>query len=558
MRPGSTTTAGLAASGVVFLAAAAALAAIAFGPLRGDGFSGIDSAVKFIQAGAFRASGFRSMSLPYPGGALDPDGVFLPFDSPYVFPSATGYESIFPAAFAVLASLLVGFGPGAIRLLSIAGGALAVVAAAWLSDRPPRWMVAAIFLAATPLWFYATPVGEPALALAASTLAFVAARGTNRRADLLTGLLVGTAAIFRDESLLLVPGLLYARRRYAGPKARLAWLLGGVAAPVVLMGLVDWAWLHRPVLAHLRHAVPMLNAVLPRSRAMLPHLPPLLWSERYETIVHYWWLGGGTRAIALAVVVALLVALALRRRAAGPLVVLAILSLAVAWQAQDLVRLVAAPKFLPGLLRLAPFLIFAFLPAAPDAPPSSTRRVAIVTALTFTALAWVTLNTAAGKGLGPRLTLGLWPLLIAAAWEGLLSWWHWTGPRVLRTGIVVAGVLMVAGSMVMELGIALPAWAARTREDRQALAFIRGIPDQVVVLDDDVNMQLVGSEFFRRRVLFVARPDLWAGLGARAASSGETRLLVVSRSRSPQIDIPPFRFAEEWTVTRYWIGRWVR
>src|SRR4029077_9668709 len=101
------------------------------------------------------------------------------------------------------------------------------------------------------------------------------------------------------------------------------------------------------------------NAVLPRSSAMLPHLQSLDWSERYETIVHYWCLGGGTWAIALAVVGALLVALALRRRGAVPLVVLAILSLAVAWQAQHLVRLATAPKFLSGLLRLAPFLIFA-------------------------------------------------------------------------------------------------------------------------------------------------------------------------------------------------------
>jgi hypothetical protein len=110
----------MAAAGV-----AVVLGAIAFLVLQAEVFYSIDGAVKFIQAEAFRTSGFRSMALPYPGQRIDPDGLFVPFEPPFVFRGAGQYQSIFPSAFAMLASLVVGLGPGALRALAIGGGALA-------------------------------------------------------------------------------------------------------------------------------------------------------------------------------------------------------------------------------------------------------------------------------------------------------------------------------------------------------------------------------------------------------------------------------------------------
>jgi hypothetical protein len=538
-------------------AVAAVLGSIAFVVLKGDVFYSIDGAVKFIQAEAFRRSGFRSMSLPYPGQRVDPDAMFVPFESPFVFRGAGQYQSIFPSAFAMLASLLVGLGPGALRVLAIAGGGLAAAGTIWLADGRPRWSLAAIVAFATPLWFYATGAGESTLALAASTWAFVVAMRSER--DALAGVLLGVAAIFRDEALLLLPGLLYAHYLATGRSTRWVTLLASVGAPVLLMAAIDWVWLDRPPLAHLRHAVPLLNAALPRARAVLPKLDVLSWHERIDTMTFYWWLGDGGWLLAAALVALLVSAASLRRRPYGPMVVAAVVVCAVALQVSDVAPLVTAPKFLTGLLRLAPFFLFAFLPAAPGSPPSATRRVALITSAACMGLTLLSLSTTGGKGLGPRLTMGLWPLLTAAALVGIESWRRWSGAAWVRRTIVWGGALLVVGSVVVELGVAMPALAARAREDQQALELIRQIPDRVVVLDDDVLMQLAGPEYFNRDVLFVARPDLWGPLGDALARSGTLQLLVVSRQKPQEpASIPPFHFAESWTVSRYWIGRWVR
>jgi hypothetical protein len=550
---------------------AVVLGAIAFLVLQAEVFYSIDGAVKFIQAEAFRTSGFRSMALPYPGQRIDPDGLFVPFEPPFVFRGIGQYQSIFPSAFAMLASLFVGLGPGALRALAIGGGALAAAGTAWLTDRGPRWSLAAIVAFATPLWFYATGAGESTIALAASTWAFVVAmRGqpgaevpppqvVPPHADLIAGALLGLAAIFRDEALLLLPGLMYARHLTAGRATRWTTLLASVAAPILLMAAIDWAWLDRPPLAHLRHAVPLLNWVLPRARASLPRLETLTWHERIDTMTFYWWLGDGGWLLAIGVAASLIAAALARGTRQGPVVVTAIVVSAVAIQFRDVGPLLAAPKFLTGLLRLAPFFLFACLPAAPGSVPSRIRRVALITTAACTLLTLLSLSTTGGKGLGPRLTMSLWPLLAAAALEGLDSWRRWAGPAWVRRPIVWGGGLLIAGSVVMELGVALPALAVRSHEDREALALIRQIPDRVVVLDDDNLMQLVGPDYFTREVLFVAREDLWLPLGEALAADGEMRLLVISR-REPRdaTMIPPFRFAESWTVSRYWVGRWVR
>jgi hypothetical protein len=71
-------------------------------------------------------------------------------------------------------------------------------------------------------------------------------------------------------------------------------------------------------------------------------------------------------------------------------------------------------------------------------------------------------------------------------------------------------------------------------------------------------MQLVGAEYFRRRVMFVARPDLWAPLAAQLAASGEREFLAVSRSPNAPANIPPFHLTDEQLVSRYHLQHFVR
>jgi hypothetical protein len=159
---------------LVVAAAALMLGVIAFGLLRGDTFGSIDSSIKFLQASAFAASGFRSTALPYPALALDPGQMFVPFD-PLVFRGATGFEGVFSSGYAILAAPVIHLGPGVLRALSIFGGAATAAGTAWLAERGPRWAPAVLVTFATPVWYYATASGETTLALAASTLAFVLA-----------------------------------------------------------------------------------------------------------------------------------------------------------------------------------------------------------------------------------------------------------------------------------------------------------------------------------------------------------------------------------------------
>jgi hypothetical protein len=534
------------------------LGVIAFGLLHSDTLGSIDSSIKFLQASSFAASGFRSMALAYPASALDPRGLFLPYDPPFAFLNAGGYQGIFPSAYALIAASLVRFGPGALKLLSIAGAAMTAGATFRLAERAPRWLPAMLLVFATPVWFYGTEVSEVPLALAACTAAFVVARRETPGVDLFCGLLLGVAAVLRDESLLVVPGLLYARYRYARPTFRVVPLVVGIAIPIGLFAIVDDLWLRRPVLAHLRHAVPLLNKILPRSRAMLPQLPVLSWPDRYSTIVHYWLLGDGPFYVIAGVVAVLAIAIALRRGISGAVIVAIVAIGAVILQWHDVAPLLLQPRFLTGLLRLSPFLIFAVLPFAPGSAPGPARAVALATAATFLAGTWITLSIDGGKELGPRLLIVLWPLLVATAWDGFRSWWDWSGPRVIRATVVGAGAILMVGSVVMELGVALPAWTGRVRSDAETLDAVRGTRGQVVVLTDDIDMQLVGADFLRRPVMYVARGDLWGDFSARMVAAGKREFLVVTRVQRPPQSIPPFRLADDREVGRYRLLRFVR
>jgi hypothetical protein len=543
---------------LVVTSVALALGVIAFGPLRGDTFGSIDSAIKFLQASALASSSLHSMALPYRAAAFDPTGIFQPYEPPFTFRNAGGYEGIFPSAYALIAAGLVQFGPGALKVLSIAGAAVTAAATFRLAERGPAWIPSVLIVFATPVWFYGTQASEVTLALAASTLAFVLARREQAGVDLFCGLLIGTAAVLRDESVLVVPGLLFARYRYARATFRVLPLLIGVALPVAVFAVIDDVWLGRPMLAHLRHAAPLLNQFLPRSHALLPELPPLSWPDRYSTVVHYWLFGDGSMAVIGGALAGVALAFALRRRVAGALAVAVVVVAGVVVTWRDISPLLQEPRFIPGLFRLAPFLLFALLPFAPGAARGPARAVALVTSVTYIACMWITLSTAGGKGLGPRLIIFVWPLLVATAWDGFRSWWDWTGPRAIRGAVAAAGVVLIAASLVIELGIALPAWAGFVRTDVETLDAVRASGAQITVLTDSIDMQLVGADFKAQPAMYVARSNLWRDFSACMVASGQRTVLLVSRGPRTPESIPSFTLADDRQVGRYRLLRFVR
>ena len=127
-----------------------------------------------------------------------------------------------------------------------------------------------------------------------------------------------------------------------------------------------------------------------------------------------------------------------------------------------------------------------------------------------------------------------------------------------RFAITVCASLLMAGSLVMELGVALPAWAARAREDSAALDAVRRSPNQVLVIDSEIDLQLVGPDYFDRRIFYVAWPALWAEFASDLRAGGEREFLLVSRERSAPRRVGDFRFDTEEVVWRYHLQHYVR
>ena len=359
------------------------------------------------------------MALSYPARDLDPTEQFLPFEDPFVFLSAGKWQSIFSSFYALLAAPLVPHGIEWLVALAMLGAIAAVTSTSGLPGAHP--VAGPIVLLATPVWLYGLTPNETALALGCAIAAMaVAARVAGPRGDWVAGLLLGTATLLRDESLLMAPGLVYARYLSGTPIRELPRTLAAVGFPILAMAVLDHWWFERPMLAHLRHAVPGFDALLPRSRARLPELDVMGWQERLTTLVEYWLLGFAGAAVAAALTVWIALAHGLKRLA--PVLVATLVASSAVLHIVDLVLLGPAPRVVAGLLRLAPFLLLAVLPRANGEPAAPLTRLVWVTAGCYLAVVALTLNTEGGKATGPRLIIGLWPLLAAAAIDTLSSY----------------------------------------------------------------------------------------------------------------------------------------
>jgi hypothetical protein len=169
----------------------------------------------------------------------------------------------------------------------------------------------------------------------------------------------------------------------------------------------------------------------------------------------------------------------------------------------------------------------------------------------------LTLNTAGGKPTGPRLIIGLWPLLSAAAVSTLVS--YMAAARVAWTSRVtaLAGIVLVIGSLVMELAVVLPARAGRNTEDAEAARLVRAIGDQVIVMDKMFDIEIVGALHFERKLL-LGRPRQWHELSATLSGHGVDRFTLVARAPTRTPSFPDYRRAEVWEPGRFVISRWVR
>jgi hypothetical protein len=517
----------------------------------------VDAAVKLLQAQALLASGWTSVALPYPGAAADPRGEFFPFLPPFAFRAGSEWHGIFPTPVAMLNALVLPFGTPGVVVLSVVGAFVAMVAAARLSNGSARWSIPLLLGAATPFWFYAVLPWEhaPAAALSTAACAIVMREASPARLRW-AGVILGFAIVLRDESVLLAPGLVWAGLRRRASLAALASFLALGALPSIGAGVLDALVYARPVAAHVRHAADPLQWAGLDATPGLPRRAPLPLAERYDIVVHEWLLGYRGHAQGL-VFLGVLAAVALGRsselRVWG---VLLVLCLVLGRHLRDLQVLLARPDFATGLLRLAPVLIFAALPAAQPAAAGCPRPDVLRAAGIFLAGMVVLTSTTGGASLGPRLLVPILPLVAAAAWDGLESY-RGARRRLEYRVVWLLGLALLAGSAVMQLAVAAPAYIAFNRVERQPVRWLQEAAGPIIV-DSTFTASVAHPVYSTRPVLLADTGPKAAALASRLAALGYEDLLVVSRERRPGLQFPPFRLVTTRRTAHTVVQRWAR
>jgi hypothetical protein len=516
-----------------------------------------DIGVKYVQAHALAANGYDSLDLDYPGSSLDPRRDFFPIRPPFVMNIVGTTQAIFPPAAAILQSVLVSVaGLRGLIIGSVLSGAVILWAALRMAAPGTRLMLMVALGVASPLWFYAVSGTEHGPAVAFATAAFaIALRSTWRGSCLVAGLLLGVAIVLRDEALLLTPGLcLVVGVRSRSPMSVVA-ALAGVLLPFAIAVGVEVEWFGRPPASHLRHAVYLEGAELSMTGAGgAPIVSRLSLRERYEALVVYWLLGWGEY---LPIAFLTLAGAVWVRRfranwASMPLFLwllgILLLALADAWE------VVTAPKWIGGLHRLTPFLVFALLPAPAREGREWFHRAVLLSTAVFLGVAFVTMNTTGGKSLGPRLLLPLLPLLAIVAVARIQAY-RLAELRVDRWigGLGVA--LIVAGILLHPFG-SVRAYYERNRIDGSAVVAAERAAPRVIVADDVFTAHLLLPLYYRK-IIFLADSDRLGGmLGAQLATANVHQVLVVSRRPQPATTLPPLKLQQVSRVGRMVMQHW--
>jgi hypothetical protein len=517
-----------------------------------------DIGVKYVQARALADHRFASLDIPYPGQFLDPAREFFPLRPPFVMMTGGTTQAIFPPAAAVIQAVaVVAGGFRGLIVLSLISAAVVLVASSRLA--PPKYELATVVAVGLggPLWFYAVSASEHAPAVALGTAAFawvLRSPAASRSAPWIAGMLVGVGATLRDEVMLVAPGLLVAIWFRQRGWRRIGMAVAGLLIPLAIAAAVDVWWFERPAAAHLRHAVHLVQTALHVTAEPNPELPvlrPMTLRERYDTVVVYWLLGRGTDPQVAGFVAALVAALFVRwkwRSSIGILVWLLAFSVTAGG---DLWEVLTAPKWLAGLVRVSPFIVFAALPLsigwlAREPVGLGTERggerllpvVIGLTALMYLVIAFAGVDTSGGKSLGPRLLLPLHPLLSVAALVTIAS--YLSSPARVDRAVGWVGAALVVTAVAIHLGGTIPAYTWRNADDASAIRTAAASPERVLVADDMYTAQLL-FPLYRRKIVFLADTiESGSRLGALLAQQ-RIGAVLVSRHPEPVVALLPLR-----------------
>jgi hypothetical protein len=535
-----------------------------------------DIGVQYVQAQSLLDHRFRSLDLDYPGEFLDRDRRFIPLREPFVIKTGGETQSIFPPASALVQAVGVQVWGlrGMITISLLCAWATLLFAARLAPPAARTWVLVALGFA-SPLWFYAVSGWHHAAGMAFATAAFVFAfTSGSPLGPWLAGLSLGAGASLRDEVILLAPGValaIWLRERSSDPERAMRvealrpilQIAAGAAAALLTIAAIDIVWFDRPAAAHLRHAVHFLQKALRTTRAVnrdVPVLEPMTIQQRHETVIEYWLFGYGNDALLAAYVAGLLVAVfaswKLRSRI-GIIVWLA----AVLWLvAQDFHELITAPKWLAGLYRVAPYLVFAVLPSpAPQSEDPWSRRlwiVALASTAAYLILAFAGVDTTGGKGLGPRLLLPLLPLLTVAAVIRIRGYLGSDAKGDRAIGGI--GVVLAAMTLVMHVWGTTYAYYMRNRDDASAIAAVASSRERIVVAADRHTALLLFPLYYRKIILLVESQYATDVLGEMMARERLPGAILVSREAGRDYVVPGYRATKTENVGRMSITHWVR
>ena len=512
--------------------------------LRPEAVYSGDIGVKYVQAQALVANRFRSLNIPYPAEFFDPERTYFPLRPPFVMYVGATTQAIFPPTSTVLQALGVAVaGFRGMMLLTIISAALVLYSAARLAAaRDAPFVVVALGLA-SPLWFYAVSGWEHAPAVALGTLAFALAIAAPPSFAFVAGISVGAGATIRDEMILLLPGLLLAtwlrtrRGRSVGVAA------AGALVPLLLAMVLEVAYFDRPAAAHLRHAVHMLQAALNTTDYANPDVPvlaPMTRRQQYEAVIQYWLLGYGNDRWIAVFAAAGIVALAARWLTGSVLLMLGWLAGIIVLALIDFRELMTAPKWLAGLLRVAPYLVFAIFQGPKRAPPPGPiALIAAASAAIYLALAFFGADTHGGKSLGPRLLLPILPLLTVSAVMRILSYVRHGIP--LERVVGACGIILVCLSLGMHVYGTTVAYYQRNRDDAAAMVALAASRARVIVADDMYTAQLLLPLYGRKVILLADHRDTQAALGGLLARQRIPEIILVSRNPELDVALEPLR-----------------
>jgi hypothetical protein len=536
-----------------------------------------DIGVKYVQARALVNQRFTSLDIRYPGEFLDPAREFFPLRPPFVMATGGTTQAIFPPTSAVLQAIAVAAGGfRGLIVLSILSAAVVLLASVSLSPVNYRLAVVAAVGLGGPLWFYAVSGSEHAPAVAFGTAAFawaVRAPAASWGGPWVAGALLGVGATLRDEVILLAPGLLLTLWCRERGWRRIGTAMAGMLVPLVIAAAVEVWWFERPAAAHLRHAVHLLQTALRVTEEPNPDVPvlrPMTPRERYDTVFVYWTFGRGTDAQVAGFVTALVAALLVRWRWRSSIGILLWLLAFGVTTAGDLWEVLTAPKWLAGLIRVCPFVVFSILPLAAVRQGAASGSSGIpggrdeerwlplvlaFTAFSYLLIAYAGVDTTGGKSLGPRLLLPLIPLLSVSALMIMAS--YLASPAVLDRAVGGIGVALVAAAVAIHLGGTIPAYRQRNADDAAAVLAAAASSERVIVADDMFTAQLLFPLYHRKVVFLADTVDSGNRLGALLASQ-RLGAILVSRQPEPVVSLPPLRLQRSDIRGRMVLQQWTR